>query len=184
MMGIKLNCFFILLGTSSALAPGRNPLRHLVQNGPETSPTPLLPPAAAEVATELAGVSAEAIETAQQHVEEAVSSMEDQIVAVTEELEQLSLSSVNLTTAEVDVDEVVEVVKDVASQIEEVTDEVMTSLEEDDEEGSAFDLTGSFSTEDIETAQQHVEEAVSNMKDQFTAVAKELEQLSLFSVHL
>jgi len=46
MMGIKLIYSFILLGTSSALAPGRNPLRHLaVENGPVTSPTPL--PAAA-----------------------------------------------------------------------------------------------------------------------------------------
>ena len=155
MMGIKLISSFILLGTSYALAPGGNgPHRELViKKGSDTPPpAPLLPPAAAEVATELAGVSAEDIETAQQLVEEAVINMEDEIVAVAEELEQLSLSSVNLTTAEVDVDEVVEVVKDAASQIEEVTDEVMTSLEEDEKEGSASDLTESFPTEDATNA--------------------------------
>jgi hypothetical protein len=46
MMGIKLIYSFILLGTSSALAPGRNPLRHLaVQKGNTPLPAPL--PAAA-----------------------------------------------------------------------------------------------------------------------------------------
>jgi hypothetical protein len=203
MMDIKLIYSFILLGTSSALAPGRNPLRTLaVENGnaPETSPAQL-PAALADVVVQLAGVSAEEIETAQQHVEEAVSNMGDQMVAVAE------------ATAEVDVDEVV---KDVASQMieeVEVPDEVMTSLEEDEEEGSASNLTGSFSTEDatnpgasaenplptapppaslaevvvelagvsakeIETAQQNVEGAVSSMEDQMVAMAEELEQLS------
>ena len=131
MMDIKLIYSFILLGTSSALAPGRNPLRHLAaEKGPVTSPAPLpLPAAAAEVATELSGVSAEDIKTVQNNVEESVSNMEEQIVAVVKELEQLPSS--------LDVDEVVEVVKDVASQIEEVT---------------ASDLAGSFSTEDATNA--------------------------------
>ena len=51
-MDIKLIYSFILLGTSSALAPGRNPLRHLAaEKGPVTSPAPL-PAAAAVVADE------------------------------------------------------------------------------------------------------------------------------------
>ena len=134
MMDIKLIYSFILLGTSSALAPGRNgPLRQLVveKGSDTTSPAPLLPPAAVEVAAELPGVSSEDIKTVQEHVEESVSNMEDQFVAVAEELEQLP------SLADVDVDEVVEVVKDVASQIEDVT---------------ASDLAGSFSTEDATNA--------------------------------